>query len=185
MIRSVISVIFTEIKFFLMKLFFGKRFAYSGIQRFSPNTELTIEKGASISLGKMVRAHSGTRIRVRKNASVCIGNDVAFGYRCMITAHEKIEISDGCEIGPGVLFYDHDHDFHSGSIKRGLHNTSPIVIGKNVWIGANAIILRGAVIGDECVVAAGTIVRAGEYAQHSLIYDKRETITKTLAGSDQ
>lgn len=35
---------------------------------------------------------------------------------------------------------------------------SPVVIGKNVWIGSNATILPGVTIGDNSVVAAGAVV---------------------------
>lgn len=45
----------------------------------------------------------------------------------------------------------------------------PIVIGNNVWLGANVVVLKGARIGSGCVVAAGSVVTAGEYAENSLI----------------
>ena len=161
MIKNIISVTWTELRFLLLKLVYGKKFHYSGIQRFSPNTGISVGKKSTLKLGSKVRAHTGTKIRVRDNASVEIGNDVAFSYNCLLTAHDKIVIGDGCEIGPGVLFYDHDHDVKGHSIKEGLYKTSPIEIGKNVWIGANVIILRGAVIGDDCVIGAGAIVHGG------------------------
>lgn len=159
MLKSFISVLFSLFKFTFLKCIYGHRFTWHGIQRFSPNTEICIDSGGQLILGNLVRAHSGTRIRVRKNAKVIIGNDIAFGYNCLITAHDTIEICDGCEIGPGVLFYDHDHDTQGHSIKEKLFKTSPIKIGKNVWIGANVIILRGTFIGDNCVIGAGSIIK--------------------------
>lgn len=158
-LKNVVSVITTEIRFLMMKLIHGSRFKFSGIQRFSPGTDISIEKGASITLGKKVRAHTGTRIRARRGARIVIGDDVAFNYNCMITAHDEITIGSGCEIGPGVLFYDHDHDFHGCSVKEKKFRTAPINIGKNVWIGANCIILRGVNIGDNSVIGAGTVLK--------------------------
>jgi acetyltransferase-like isoleucine patch superfamily enzyme len=34
----------------------------------------------------------------------------------------------------------------------------PIIIGNNVWIGLNAIILKGVIIGDGSIITAGAIV---------------------------
>ena len=44
----------------------------------------------------------------------------------------------------------------------------PIRIGKNCFVGCNAIILKGTVLGDGCVVGAGAVV-AGEFESNSVI----------------
>ena len=71
-----------------------------------------------------------------------------------------------------MVIYDHDHDFkvHGGK-KMEKYKTSPIKIGNNVWIGANVIILRGVTIGDNSVIAAGTIVR--ENVRENVIYHSK------------
>ena len=81
-----------------------------------------------------------------------IGNSCFINRNCMIVAHEKIEIGDGTTIGPNVCIYDHDHDGEGG------YKTKPVIIGKNVWIGAGCILLKGINIGDNAVKGAGTIV---------------------------
>ena len=53
--------------------------------------------------------------------------------------------------------------------------TSPVEIGDNVWIGANAVILRGSRIGSDTVIAAGAVV-SGEVSPGSLVFDRRETV---------
>ncbi len=183
MLKNVIAVAFTMLKFVFAKIVYGKRFSYKGIQRFSPCTEVSLENKAIFSLGKKVRAHTGTRIRVRKGAKVIIGNDVAFSYNCLLTAHDSIQIGDGCEIGPGVMFFDHDHDFRAeGGVKTGEYKTAPIEIGKNVWIGANVIILKGTIIGDNCVIAAGSIVK-GIIPSDTLFVQKRLTEIRQCGGA--
>ena len=142
MLKNIISVIYSIIKMSLIKLFHMECFRFHLITRFSPNTTIEIGHKAKLILGNKVRAHTGTRLRVRDNAIISIGNDVAFNYNCLLTAKEKIIIGDGCEIGPGVIFYDHDHNVKGHSIKENLFISEPIIIGKNVWIGANVIILR-------------------------------------------
>ena len=181
LMRNVISVVYSLIKMCVIKLFHIKTFHFKLIERFSPNTTIEIGKKSKLFLGNKVRAHSGTRIRVRNNAVVIIGDNVAFNYNCIITAKEKIFIGTGCEIGPGVLFYDHDHDVNGHNIQEQLYKTEPITIGKNVWIGANAIILRGTQIGDNCVVAAGTIVK-GKYKNNILIRNNNCIVTSEIKG---
>ena len=176
-IKNIVSVFISEIRFAIMELIHRKHFKFRGIQRFSPYTEVSIDSNAFIEFGNRVRAHTGTRIRARKGAKIIIGDDVAFNYNCILTAYNEINIGNGCEIGPGVLFYDHDHDFHGRSIKEKKFRKAPIKIGKNVWIGANSIILRGTTIGDNCVIGAGTVVCGNkEYPKNSLIKNNIEII---------
>ena len=52
------------------------------------------------------------------------------------------------------------------------HTTAPIIIGKNCWIGAGAIILKGSKIGNNCTVGAGAVIK-GTYADNSLVIQKR------------
>lgn len=73
------------------------------------------------------------------------------------------------------MIYDHDHDFrHPDGLKAEAFKTAPIVIGKDCWIGANTVILRGTTIGDNCVVGAGSIIK-GNYPAESVIVQKRDT----------
>ena len=118
-----------------------------------------------VSLGASLKTYDGGVIRigrkaaVRKNAEIAatkgqivIGNNCFINRNCMIVAHEKIEIGDGTTIGPNVCIYDHDHD------GKGSYKTKPVIIGKDVWIGAGCILLKGITIGDNAVIGAGTIV---------------------------
>ena len=49
-----------------------------------------------------------------------------------------------------------NHDFSPK--KRSTMHPAPIVIGKNVWIGANATVVPGVTIGDGAIIAAGAVV---------------------------
>lgn len=69
--------------------------------------------------------------------------------------------------------YLYDHDISSAeSIHDSGYKTSPVVIGDDVWIGANTVILRGTVIGRDCVVGAGSVLK-GVYPAGSVIVQKR------------
>ncbi len=72
----------------------------------------------------------------------------------MISSKVKIEIGDSTIIGHQVLMLDTDfHGIDGHPEKQG-----PIKIGKHVWIAARAIILKGVTIGDNAIVAAGSVV---------------------------
>lgn len=170
-----ISVIFSLIKFSIIKLLNWKSFKFSLVERFSPNTEIDIGKNSKMILGYGVRAHSGTKLRVRDKAELKIGKNTALNYGCIITCHKEIKIGEGVEFGPNVLVYDHDHDFRTkGGIKANKYKYGTVEIGNNVWIGANSVILRGTKIGDNSVVGAGSVIK-GNYPVHSIIVQKRQT----------
>ncbi len=65
-----------------------------------------------------------------------------FNNNCILTAREKIIIGDRTIFGPGVAIFDNDHAYKEKNFEKEFI-TSPIIIGKNVWIGANSVILRG------------------------------------------
>lgn len=173
LINNIISVVFSFVKFSLMKLFYWKGFTFSPIERFSPNVVTEFNRGSRVHLGKMVRVHSGSKIKVRDGAKLSVGNNVKINYNCIIACHNKIEIGEGTEFGPSVYLYDHDHDYRAG-LKEDKFKSAPIVIGKGCWIGANTVILRGTTLGDNCVVGAGCVIK-GRFQEGSVIIQKRIT----------
>lgn len=82
-----------------------------------------------------------------------IGCDVEFNVRC------SVHIGNDCLIAAGVRFIDHDHGILVGALIRLQDGPeAEIKVGNDVWIGANAVVLKGVTIGDGAVVAAGAVV---------------------------
>lgn len=176
-INNIISIIVTFIKLSILKLLHGGNLKFSAVERFSPNVVVEINRGGVLNLGKKVRAHSGCKFKVRTGATLTIGSNVRINYNCMIFCHDSISIGDGCEFGPNVLVYDHDHDFKcEEGIKSAKYLSTPVMIGENVWIGANTVILRGTTIGDNAVVGAGSIVK-GNIPSGAVFIQKREHVS--------
>lgn len=170
---NIISVIFSFFRFCLLKLFYWRRFSFHPIERISPNVVVAIDRMSKCMLGDRVRIHSGTRLAVVAGGVLKIGKNVRMNTNCQIICRHNIEIDDGAEFGPGVLVYDHDHDFRAeGGIKAERFTVDSVKIGKNVWIGANTIILKGTVIGDGSVIGAGSIVK-GIIPPGSILVQKR------------
>jgi len=181
-VKNLISVMYTFLKFSVIKIVRWKTFKFKLIERFSPNTTINIWKDGQLSFGKMVRAHTGSNFSVVTNGDLNVGDFTSFGYGCILVCRQKITIGEGCEFGPNVLIYDHDHDFKvEGGLKAKKFKTGDIEIGKNVWIGANTVILRNTKIGDNSVIGAGSIIN-GEYPANSLVVQKRITSVVELRG---
>lgn len=171
--NNVVSVLYTMIRMFILKLIRGGDLQVAPVERFSPNVVFEMNKGAKVTLEKGVRVHSGTKIKVRKNAKLFMGADSKINYNCIIACHDSVSIGEGTEFGPSVYVYDHDHDYRAG-LKENKFLSAPVEIGKNCWIGANTVILRGTKLGDDCVVGAGCVIK-GEYPAGSVIVQKRQT----------
>ena len=173
-LKNTISVIWSLIKFCMVKLFRWKEFTFHPIERFSPSTMINIHRGGKMILGNKLRVHSGSRLSVTPGGILSVGDNTAINYNCIIVARKSITIGKDCTFGPNVIIYDHDHDFRGSDVMNGnAFKEKEVVIGNNIWIGANAIILRGAVIGDNAVIAAGTVVM-GEVPANSVAYNRKE-----------
>lgn len=93
-------------------------------------------------------------------AEIKIGNRVFINNNAVIIADKsKIEIGDDTLIGPNFTCFD--SDFHSLHPERRLgsdYSCKEVVIGRNVFIGANVTILKGSIIGHNSVIGAGVVV---------------------------
>jgi serine acetyltransferase len=99
-----------------------------------------------------------------------IGDRCVIGRGSHIVAHADIRIGDDVWTGPYVYITDQNHGYADPDtpIGRQLPVNKPVEVGAGSWIGAGAIVLPGARIGRNVVVAAGSVVR-GEVPDHSVV----------------
>jgi acetyltransferase-like isoleucine patch superfamily enzyme len=88
--------------------------------------------------------------------NIHLGKAVFINAGCKFQDQGGICIGDGALIGHGVVLATLNHDLDPE--KRQQLHPGAIHIGKNVWIGSNAVICAGVTIGDNAVVAAGAVV---------------------------
>ena len=89
-----------------------------------------------------------------------LGNDVGIAHNCFIHVRGKVEIGSNVIIGPHVNIISENHNFtdlklnimEQGVTRKGVR------IGNGVWIGTRAVILDGVDIGDNSIIAAGSVV---------------------------
>ena len=107
----------------------------------------------------------------------CINNavgDVIIGNYTRIGLHNTIigpvTIGHHVNLAQGITVTALNHKFENPDIRideQGI-STKPVIIGNDIWVGANAVILPGVTIGDHSVIAAGAIVTK-DVPPHSLV----------------
>ena len=118
-----------------------------------------LDGAGTLLLGKGVvfrSFRSAPRVEACAGARVVIGEDVFINDSVTVCAARGVTIGAHTKIGDGAMIYDTDfHPVGPGETTP----VAPVSIGRNVWIGARAMVLAGAQIGDHAVVAAGAVVR--------------------------
>ncbi|MEJ2044765.1 MAG: sugar O-acetyltransferase [Reinekea sp.] len=87
-----------------------------------------------------------------------LGDRVFMNYGCILLDCNKIIIGADTLLAPGVQISAAYHPTDYEPRLRKLEAAAPVIIGKNVWIGAGAIICPGVTIGDHTTIGAGSIV---------------------------
>jgi carbonic anhydrase/acetyltransferase-like protein (isoleucine patch superfamily) len=90
-----------------------------------------------------------------------IGNRCVIGRGSHIVAHHSLVIGDDVFTGPYVYITDQNHSYADPDmpIGRQMPANAAVRIGSGTWLGAGAVVLPGACIGRNVVVAAGSVVR--------------------------
>ncbi len=114
-----------------------------------------------------------------KDASVEIGDNCRLNG-VYIHAKKKVKIGDNCVFASNVNIID-SNGHETNSLDRTIGKDEPlnIVIGNNVWIGLNVVILKGSIIGDNSIIAAGCVVK-GVFPANSIISTNREYVVSQL-----
>ena len=107
-----------------------------------------------VRIGRGCLLQDSVYIRAGTQGGVSLGDRAALNSFCRIFGHGTVQIGEDTQIGPGTLVTTTDHSYRA-SLETSF---KPVVIGKGVWIGANATILPGVTIGDFAVVGAGSVV---------------------------
>lgn len=117
---------------------------------------------------KFVIASLIRRMRMRKDPvgyarsiGVRVGEDCRLDVRSDTFGTEPylIRLGDHVTVAPGVRFVTHDGGIWVFRLERpDIDLVAPIVVGNNVFLGMNAILLPGVTVGDNCLIGAGAVV---------------------------
>jgi acetyltransferase-like isoleucine patch superfamily enzyme len=149
---------------------FGDGFYCESAQIFR---KMVSKKPGAVVIGQHVSCYAGCSFAIGENGRCTIG-DFSLLNGALIMADERIDIGSHCLVSWNVGIAD--SDFHPLEPAQRLIDAqalapyfkdrpprpqltpAPVKIGNNVWIGMNAVILKGVIIGDNSVVAAGAVV---------------------------
>lgn len=172
----------------MTKVQYGKNLILKGIPIIfnKKNADLKIGNNCVIKsslLSNLVGLYSRTIIVTRvEGATINIGNNVGISG-ATIYARKGIFIGDNTNIGGNVKILD--NDFHPIEAedrlldKKEKIGCAEISIGRNCFIGCNALILKGTKIGDNSVVGAGAVV-CGQYPANCVIAGNPAKIIRKL-----
>ncbi len=107
---------------------------------------------------------AGKKITIKENVEIyhpeklSMGNYSGFGRNNIIDCIGFVEIGDYVRFGPAVMIATMHHTDTKHGMKNKIKSTEKVVLGNNIWIGHNVTILPGVTIGDDCLIAAGSVV---------------------------
>lgn len=131
----------------------------------SPSSSITIGNDCvlvSSQLRATIAIFTPVKISVYNESRISIGNKVSMNGTCITCRSTSVNIGDNTIIASNVIIVD--SDFHAPwppedrTHNMGYERDRSVVIGSNVWLGMNTIVLKGVSIGDNSIITAGSVV---------------------------
>lgn len=139
---------------------------------------------SKLKIGKGTTWRRKLLIMISDKGNIKIGENCFFNNYCSLNSNIGITIGENCLFGENVKIYDHNHKFADASvpIKRQGFSNAEVMIGDNCWIGSNVTILKGAKIGNHCVIGAGVVINGiipdNTIVKSQAVYTLDEIISK-------
>jgi acetyltransferase-like isoleucine patch superfamily enzyme len=153
---------------------------FEGASTFEGRPVITLAPNSRMILGAGLRLNSALRSNPLGCFQPCVLRTLAAGAELIIGANvglsgtvlcagKSIRVGEGTIAGAGAMVLD--NDFHTLDPVHGwrdeyVANSRPVEIGKFVFIGARAIVLKGVTIGDRALIGAGAVVAQDVPADH-------------------
>ena len=165
-VESLICLLYFKLLLRINGVFYGQE-----LRCYNATPALQINRNSGVvSLGNNVLFNSYTdyswnskcKLIVLANATLIIG-DYSGMNGAMIYRSKKVLICNHVKIGGGTRISDSNHHSLDYKIRRTFEDSkhaksAPVIIGDDVFIGANCYIGKGVTIGDRSIVAAGSVV---------------------------
>lgn len=122
------------------------------------------EKEKRKQMIKQIFGTTGENIHVESSFKCDYGYNIHVGenfyanFDCVFLDICPIEIGDNCMLAPGVHIYSATHPIDPVERNSGAEYGKPVKIGNNAWIGGRTVINPGVKIGNNVVIASGSVV---------------------------
>lgn len=161
-------------------LVFNKQWDSSLMLRNKKVGSIYVAKNATLEVDAF-DVYAGSRINVNEGACLKMGSGY-MNYDCVIDVFSSVSIGHGVVISERVVIRDSDNHTicEAGSEVDSSPKSiaAPITIGDHVWVGVNAIILKGVTVGEGSIIAAGSIVNK-DVPPHCLVGGVPAKVIKT------
>lgn len=110
-----------------------------------------IRFGGNLNIGHYTNINNGSEIRCDESVSIGSFNQISYNVRIWDTnTHTILSPEDRRKITVEKFPYF--------GYEKSRPKTAPVAIGDDCWIGEQAAIMKGSIVGDECIVGFGTLV---------------------------
>ncbi|MFT8321908.1 MAG: maltose acetyltransferase domain-containing protein [Bacillus sp. (in: firmicutes)] len=108
------------------------------------------------TIGKKIKIEPPFRCDYGYN--IHVGENFFANFDCVFLDVCPIKIGDNCFLAPGVHIYTATHPVDAEERNSGREYGKPVTIGDNAWIGGKSVINPGITIGNNVVIASGSVV---------------------------
>ena len=154
--KSPLRKIAGAIRFLLVRIWYFRGYESLGYSFFGRGVSIFLVNGGRLRSGRSVVLGRCSELQAR-SGRIEIGAGTTIGDYSRVIAFNEIRIGERCAIAQFVSIVDHNHAYDASGRMSG-YDTSPIVIGDDVWIGDKVTITSGVKIGNGVRVAAGAVV---------------------------
>lgn len=123
------------------------------------DTAVMITNYRNFEGGNSCALYHGTYI-LNTNGKLILGENSHLGAMCYVNVcYGNVTIGDNVAIGPHTMIIAYSNHYESGKKTTDVRIIKDILVGSNVFLGANCTILPGSIIESDVVVGAGSVVR--------------------------
>ena len=129
-------------------------------QKVTIGARCRVDRPWCVTIGERSVAEDGVYLKlVADDAVLEFGAYVFIGRGVEFDVQERVSVGDHTLIAPGCFITDHGHGI-SGDllIDQQPVNAQPVIIGNDVWLGANVTVVAGVNMGDGAIVGANAVV---------------------------
>jgi acetyltransferase-like isoleucine patch superfamily enzyme len=130
----------------------------------------------TVSFGGKASIGHGSKISVR--GDLHLGDGFTMTAESTIVCAKEIRFGNDCLLSWDILVMDTDeHPLYNKDNER-INPDKAIQVGDHVWIGCKCVLLKGAVVSDNTVVAAGTLLTSSFSGEHQVIGGNPPSVLK-------